>query len=388
MGNSGSRPPPPRAPPVPRVYFTPESLGAVLQGGWYGPDLGGAPAVPAPLLPAVTAAQEVLLVPGSLGLVVLDPARPTRLGVECVCDATSPFEVRVVVAGAHAERTNVLGSKLPPSAVAHVFPAGNAQRFSQADAARGAAAWRVEGAGGGEWRDCVDTSLYTPAELTHAPRAPGSGGAARSGEQGIPPNMYPVIVVMRAVDPATRQPRTHERAFEHSVYCTLVPVPGAPRDGDAATPAGAPSRVWALRPLARQVQLGERRYVVMDFFGGGGGGAEGGAGSAGGSSAESGGAGSGVGSAAPTATIAAPRGAALAAPAASSSAAAASAEAAALRGSECVICLSDPRSTAVLPCRHLCLCTDCAAQLAQQSQRCPICRGPVTSLLVVCAPEG
>lgn len=28
--------------------------------------------------------------------------------------------------------------------------------------------------------------------------------------------------------------------------------------------------------------------------------------------------------------------------------------------SECVICLSEARTTVVLPCRHMCLCNDCA----------------------------
>ena len=41
----------------------------------------------------------------------------------------------------------------------------------------------------------------------------------------------------------------------------------------------------------------------------------------------------------------------------------------------------DERTTAVLPCRHMCLCADCAQSLRTQSNKCPICRGPVQSLL-------
>ena len=41
---------------------------------------------------------------------------------------------------------------------------------------------------------------------------------------------------------------------------------------------------------------------------------------------------------------------------------------------ECVVCLSDLKDTAVLPCRHMCLCSQCAEQLRHQSNRCPICR--------------
>jgi hypothetical protein len=50
---------------------------------------------------------------------------------------------------------------------------------------------------------------------------------------------------------------------------------------------------------------------------------------------------------------------------------------------ECVICMCDPRDTTVLPCRHLCLCRSCANILRLQSNRCPICRQPVGSLLQI-----
>lgn len=43
--------------------------------------------------------------------------------------------------------------------------------------------------------------------------------------------------------------------------------------------------------------------------------------------------------------------------------------------SECVVCMTDRKDTAVLPCRHLCLCTKCAYTMRSQRQaRCPICR--------------
>ncbi|RKP18840.1 hypothetical protein ROZALSC1DRAFT_22837 [Rozella allomycis CSF55] len=41
---------------------------------------------------------------------------------------------------------------------------------------------------------------------------------------------------------------------------------------------------------------------------------------------------------------------------------------------ECIICMSEEKSVIVLPCRHLCLCGDCAEQLRSQSHKCPICR--------------
>lgn len=47
----------------------------------------------------------------------------------------------------------------------------------------------------------------------------------------------------------------------------------------------------------------------------------------------------------------------------------------------CVICLVNPRDTTVLPCRHMCLCSDCASELRKQSSKCPICRNNIESLL-------
>lgn len=49
--------------------------------------------------------------------------------------------------------------------------------------------------------------------------------------------------------------------------------------------------------------------------------------------------------------------------------------------SECVICLTEPRDTAVLPCRHMCFCKHCAGIVRLQCDRCPVCRQKVKSLL-------
>ena len=46
-------------------------------------------------------------------------------------------------------------------------------------------------------------------------------------------------------------------------------------------------------------------------------------------------------------------------------------------GSDCVVCLEGAKDTAVLPCKHLCVCGSCAAQL----DACPVCRGPVERYL-------
>ena len=55
----------------------------------------------------------------------------------------------------------------------------------------------------------------------------------------------------------------------------------------------------------------------------------------------------------------------------------------AMAGKECVVCLSEARDTTVLPCRHMCMCSGCARMLRHQTNRCPICRTPVESLLEI-----
>ena len=47
----------------------------------------------------------------------------------------------------------------------------------------------------------------------------------------------------------------------------------------------------------------------------------------------------------------------------------------------CVVCLSEPRDTIMLPCRHLCLCSSCADKLRYQHGNCPFCRMPFQALL-------
>lgn len=48
---------------------------------------------------------------------------------------------------------------------------------------------------------------------------------------------------------------------------------------------------------------------------------------------------------------------------------------------ECVICMTDPRSVAFYPCRHLCMCADCTANLPANQHKCPICRSHADILL-------
>ncbi|EXB95827.1 RING finger protein 157 [Morus notabilis] len=50
-------------------------------------------------------------------------------------------------------------------------------------------------------------------------------------------------------------------------------------------------------------------------------------------------------------------------------------------GKECVICMTEPKDTFVLPCRHMCMCSECAKELRLQSNKCPICRQPIEELV-------
>ncbi|CAM9998197.1 unnamed protein product [Scytosiphon promiscuus] len=50
---------------------------------------------------------------------------------------------------------------------------------------------------------------------------------------------------------------------------------------------------------------------------------------------------------------------------------------------ECVICLTDPKDTLLLPCRHLCVCTECFRHV----DKCPVCRSAFDNYIVLAGPE-
>lgn len=52
-----------------------------------------------------------------------------------------------------------------------------------------------------------------------------------------------------------------------------------------------------------------------------------------------------------------------------------------MEGDECVICLANDRDTTVMPCRHMCLCGECAEVLRKQTNKCPICRTSIERLM-------
>lgn len=59
---------------------------------------------------------------------------------------------------------------------------------------------------------------------------------------------------------------------------------------------------------------------------------------------------------------------------------------------ECVICLTEPSNTAVLPCNHMCLCEECARILCTETdymrRKCPVCRTQLGSLLRILSAPG
>ncbi|KAJ6246364.1 mahogunin [Anaeramoeba flamelloides] len=53
------------------------------------------------------------------------------------------------------------------------------------------------------------------------------------------------------------------------------------------------------------------------------------------------------------------------------------------RSKECVICLDAESDTTILPCRHCCMCHNCAKILSTRSNICPLCRGPMKSFIQI-----
>lgn len=51
---------------------------------------------------------------------------------------------------------------------------------------------------------------------------------------------------------------------------------------------------------------------------------------------------------------------------------------------ECVVCMTEPRCSIVLPCRHLCLCAGCSDVMRSQGQpKCPMCRTELDAVVQV-----
>lgn len=48
---------------------------------------------------------------------------------------------------------------------------------------------------------------------------------------------------------------------------------------------------------------------------------------------------------------------------------------------KCLICMTDSIDTIITPCSHMCLCYECAKQLKESTNACPMCREPISSFV-------
>jgi hypothetical protein len=48
------------------------------------------------------------------------------------------------------------------------------------------------------------------------------------------------------------------------------------------------------------------------------------------------------------------------------------------KDNDCVVCMSNPKDTTLLPCRHLCVCSECFGHL----DKCPVCRAEFDSYVL------
>lgn len=257
----------------------------------------------------------------------------------------------------------------------YLFPRGLGQRFSQALSdgygvvpSGGVAVAGVRG------RDCVDTARYSEVELTNAPRGgdgiPGpsatwvptgapplsvaSSEATMHAYAVLPPHAYPVVIVIESLPDGAH---TSADASLQLTYVTLLFSAGPEHAGESATapaPGTAVTSHVTAKVLKQKIQVRGQTYELREIYGID-------------SSSEKRSGGEGATSAA-----------------GEDGGAAGSAMSDVLSsGSECVICLTEKRDTTVLPCRHMCLCNDCAQQLRFASNRCPVCRTQVQSLLQI-----
>lgn len=47
----------------------------------------------------------------------------------------------------------------------------------------------------------------------------------------------------------------------------------------------------------------------------------------------------------------------------------------------CAVCFTNPKDTTILPCRHMCLCSECATHVQMTNNRCPLCRCEIERLM-------
>ena len=329
------------------------------------------PPPPAPATAAVTQTatirNAVNLKKGTLRLVVLPgggdgatttttPASPPRLGVAFSFDATAPAAVSVFFGAAEDPARRCALACAAPPAKAVLYPKGLGHIFPPPGGRQGASP-----------DDDPASSASLSADSARALAAlPLPTAAAAGGGRAGPAPPHALVIRLEALTPAGAEagldlasltPGAPHVDGVQSQTTFAALVPGGSGGGGGAAPASSllPPRP---RVLTQKIWVGGVSYELQEIYGmepGGRGGGGGGGGSGGGG---------GDAPASPT-TSPAPL------PSAADDA----------DDRACVICLTDPRDTTALPCRHMCMCHACAQALRAQSSRCPICRHHVESLL-------
>eukprot|EP00668_Euglena_longa_P011907 GGOE01014327.1.p1 GENE.GGOE01014327.1~~GGOE01014327.1.p1 ORF type:complete len:335 (+),score=28.49 GGOE01014327.1:61-1065(+) len=144
------------------------------------------------------------------------------------------------------------------------------------------------------------------------------------------PNLYPLVLTL-----SYKVPETGARQAQHT-YLQVITSPTSPLTGDdgtGSTEEASPSGVYTLRAVKQKLEIDGAVYELEEIYG---------------MSQEW-------------------------KPGNSEE----------IEGDTCVICISQRRNTTVMPCRHMCLCSECAEQLRGQTNKCPICRAQIERLVTI-----
>lgn len=266
--------------------------------------------------------NDVHLVKGSLHFTA-DGEAASRLHLQFFIDAATPVAVLVLYCASPVNDGELLSCVSTPVAYSTtrvVLPAGSHQLFNQKDTG-----------------DALDLALFPDPLLFEGHDVPWSSRSS-----------FPVMVVLESVGEAEVGSRT---------TVDMVPGPGLdmrPKRGAklqitlaSLTPPKA-GGLPGVHLLAQKLQILGHSFCVEEIYG--------------------------LASQSPPSSGAAPA-------AAVSGGSTAAADNLDDGSAECVICLSQRRDTVCFPCRHLCLCSECASTFRLQSNKCPICRAPVTELM-------
>lgn len=260
-------------------------------------------------------------------VVVPDPSDPSKLFVEFTFDASASCQIGVYYLAVETKAAD--GS---PNGFSALHPNSLPHKESRSKGL--AQTYRVP------LTHPLDVSLYEETDLTWTPQRESQlsdTSFTRPRSMTETAARFPVIICLEAVSSQSGS------AQSQTTFATLVRV--AADGSDANT-----SERWAIKPIKQKIQVGSVSYELQEIYGI--------------DQARTRHAWSTEGNAANGEDTSAN-------------------EDDVCGGSECVICMSETKDTTVLPCRHMCMCSGCARVLRIQSNRCPICRQLIDSLLQI-----